>query len=248
MPFFDVKNFSEYTLETEDVYTAAFLYAVILAGVCVGSKTYFPEPKRLAWCVGLVNSVVTMVVGAIYTAVRLNLTDYSSEDFNYRSFFHGVDNVSALVCLWFAMANICDLGFGLVFYRKYLGVLTAYIHHTVFIWMMLTAVTGNGIFVQTEPFSPSFTYMLIEELPTMLLALGTVLPQFRTDIGFGVTFFLLRIVYHISVMASAASVGCTKFIIVLYGLTLLLHINWFYTWVTKYGAKTFKTGQKEKDK
>jgi hypothetical protein len=34
------------------------------------------------------------------------------------------------------------------------------------------------------------------EVPTMILSLGRVFPQYRQDLAFGLSFFVFRIVYH----------------------------------------------------
>lgn len=64
-------------------------------------------------------------------------------------------------------------------------------------------------------------------------------PSCRTDIGFGTSFFLLRIVYHSYFTAYAAYSRMSGTVIVLYLLTLALHLSWFYSWATKYGKKLF---------
>jgi hypothetical protein len=87
--------------------------------------------------------------------------------------FYGNDNLSVMLCIWFALANSIDLLYGVVFYRTYMGAITAYVHHPLFIWLMYFAPTSNGFFVNTaQPFSSAFCIMLIEEIPTFLLALG----------------------------------------------------------------------------
>jgi hypothetical protein len=146
-------------------------------------------------------------------------------------FYVNVDNFAALTTLWFGLACAFDLLFGMIFYSKHLQLLTAYVHHIVFMWISFTSVTGKGGFLTCTPFAPSFVLMLIEELPTFLLALGSVFPAYRTDYGFGVTFFLLRLVYHSYNLAYSIRNGTESVITVLYVLSFLLHVNWFHGWV-----------------
>lgn len=239
---------TSYTLSLAEVYAFAFLFSSILTIISVvGVQCCGKDSKRLSWVISVVNSFVMTVLGAYYLFFKIS----SDPDF-FRMIpenvihFEDRTDFTVLVCLWFALANIFDIGVGLVFYPKQLGLLTAYIHHSAFIWIMWTSTTGNGLFITLKPFSPAFCNMLIEELPTFLLALGSLSAQFRTDLGFGVTFFLLRIVYHLYFLVYAIRIQVQTTEIVLYFLTTLLHVNWFATWVTKYGSKALKGGLSEK--
>ncbi len=162
---------------------------------------------------------------------------------------HRNDNVSACVCTIFAVVNILDLVLGLIFYRSQLTLMTTYIHHSLYTWLMFFLVTGNGLFVSTPtPFSVAFIWCLIEELPTFLLAFGSLFPSLRSDLLFGGTFFFLRLVYHSVLCLVMARMGAYTPILVLYGLTFLMHVVWFQTWYTKYGKKYLFPSQNEKKK
>ena len=116
-------------------------------------------------------------------------------------------------------------------------------------WILITSMTGNGGFARFAPFASGFVYMFIEELPTFLLALGAVFPSFRTDIGFGVTFFWLRLVYHFYMLAYSVYLRTDAIIPFLYVLTLALHVYWYYNWMRKYGLKLlFGAGKAEKSR
>lgn len=231
-------DFHHFNLTAQQIYSAAAIFTGILLVVVVLGLTFFGKnEKKLAWTISVVNSGAMSVVGVIYLWRKLDTFPllFTFADYGVRP-FHGLDNVAVLVTVWFALANIVDLLFGLVYYPKQLGLLTAHIHHSVFIWIMWTSSTGNGLFLTANPFAPAFSLMLIEEIPTFLLALGSIVPALRTDIGFGATFFLLRIVYHIFIFAYALKSGVETVVAVLYTLTLTLHLFWFYGWVTKYSG------------
>ena len=88
----------------------------------------------------------------------------------------------------------------------------------------------------TTGFSP----YLIEELPTLIMALGSIDSRLRSDMAFGLTFFLTRIVWHAMAVGNVlilpanhpmnhmAWFGC---------LTMALHLYWFTKWVAKYALK-----------
>lgn len=237
----DKRHFLEYTLSEGDVRLAVVLFSAIWIVIGTGSAILLSEnKKRMGWIISLINSFVLMVVGIAYLIVKVpTFTDFFAFGDNGRVVFHSLDNVSVLVCIWFALANFFDLVFGLLFYRAYLDPLTAYVHHTVYIWILITGMTGNGGFAQFEPFAAGPVYMFVEEVPTFMLALGSVFPALRTDIGFGVTFLALRLVYHAYMMAYSLYLGVDSVIPIMYALTMMLHVFWYYTWVRKYGLKLF---------
>jgi hypothetical protein len=245
--YIGMENFESYTLSQNDLILASLLFSTILLGFFFTSKHYVPEQKRRAWLISLINSFVMMVLGIIFLAAKIPIFDgmftWGAES---AAIFHEqTSNFTALTCLWFAIANILDLILGLVYYRKQLGLLTAYIHHSVFIWIMLACTTGNGIFTEMRPFSGTFAVCLIEELPTFLLALGSVFPSCRSDYGFGLTFFSFRILYHSYFMSFAFKSWVDPPILILFVCTFSLHFFWFKTWINKYGM--YGPSKKTKD-
>ena len=242
------ENLSEYSLTSHDILKASSLFLGILALTALTATIILKEPRRLSWVISLLNSSVMTIVGIIYLTAMAqtssNLFLYGEQN-SFDVFHAPTTNFTALACLWFALANIFDLIFGFIFYRKYLDVLTAYIHHTLFIWLCLAGSTGNGLFITVRPFSSSFLLCLIEEFPTFLLALGSVIPAFRTNYGFGISFFLLRILYHAYFASYALIAGAELPVLILFLLTSILHINWFQNWLRKYGP--LKQNKIEKD-
>ena len=233
-----MRNFTSYSLTTTDLIQASSAFLGILLCTAIAAKNVTTEEKKLAWIISLLNSFVMMIVGVIYLVAKApefpNLFTYGVAD-NIEVFHSPTTNFTALTCLWFAVANIFDLIFGFFYYRKYLDILTAYIHHSVFIWLCFAGSTGNGILMTVRPFSSSFLLCLIEEFPTFLLALGSVFPTCRTNYGFGISFFLLRIIYHAYFLTYAFYAGAEMPVLVLFLLTSILHINWFQNWLRKYG-------------
>lgn len=113
--------------------------------------------------------------------------------------------------------------------------LTSYIHHPVFLWISYFCITGDGLFVTCRPFAVTFAMMYLEEIPTFLLGLGTVFPSMRSDLAFGVTFFLFRLTYHIAMAAYGFYCGIDTPLFMLFVLTSILHLFWFSSWISKYG-------------
>jgi hypothetical protein len=229
-------DFNRYTLSLEDYRTVClYTFACYLSyfSLCY---LFVKEKKRLAWCISLLNSLSTTLLCVVYCSVK---TYTSTGIFNSNATpftIRGNDNVSAIACAVFGCVNVLDLALGLLFYRSQLGLMTTYVHHTLYTWLMFFLVTGNGLFVTTpSPFSPAFIWCLIEEVPTFLLALGSIFPSLRADLSFGVSFFLLRLVYHSFLFLLMVRLEAYPPVLFLYGLTFAMHLEWFRVWFKKYG-------------
>lgn len=240
-------SFVNFTLSNENLLFCAFMsIANLLVFAMIGLYFFRKDRKRLAWVVSCVNSATMLFHAIIFFIARSSdlvkiLTWQSSES----SFFQARDDFSGYLCVWFAIANIFDVCFGLLFYRDKLDPLTAYVHHAIFVWVCYAALTGDGVFTKVDPFSTAFAFMAIEELPTFLLAFGILFPSFRTDLGFGLTFFLFRLVFHLWILVYAYSVGLSSTLITILALTMTLHLYWFRNWANKYGKKALQSKQKK---
>lgn len=263
-----------YSLTTQSCWCAFYTFAVILVCMCFLTHLFYGVKKqsknkadkksidgdnekkalrKLSWVLSCFNSGLLTALGCIYTYYKLRDTGMVLD---YKT-LHNQDNFSFLVCIWFAMFNATDLIFGGIFYLQQMGFMTACIHHPLFIYIMIACTTGcygiwwsKGGLVATlvPPFAPSFMLMTVEELPTFILALGSVFPSCRSDMGFGITFFLLRIVYHGYVLVRGIHVGVHPFVSSLFAITGVMHIFWFRGWVvSQLWPKDKKPTLKSKD-
>lgn len=221
------------SLSTEQLIIVGGSCSVIFCIVSFISYTIFKDDrKKMGWCISLFNSFVSTCIGSYYLAVNIKRHD---NFFGYgpdpRLIFYSVAPIETIICIWFAVACMTDLIFGIMCYSKYLDPLTGWFHHIVYIWLMYFGCTGDGVFVKAEPFASSFVYMLIEEFPTFLMALGYVVPKMRVNKRFGLSFFILRIVYHSYIVSWAYISGFHFPGMCLYYLTLTLHGYWMMGWV-----------------
>jgi hypothetical protein len=110
----------------------------------------------------------------------------------------------------------------LMFYPKHIDVLTGWVHHTVYMWLMYH--------IHVTHTQGSFTLFLVEELPTFLLALGNVSRELRTNLAFGCSFFATRIAWHAFMLHHfwAARKMMVTPLWPFIALTLLLHLHWLY--------------------
>lgn len=249
MGIFTIDNFLTYTLTANEIILSSTLFFIINIIILIIGKHNFKDEKRLGWAISTVNALLMTIIGIIYLCIKIpHHPDFYFFGPNGSELFHSIDNISALTSLWFSITNFCDLLFGMIFYPSGLQLLTGYIHHSVYIWMMLLSNTQYGIFMSvSKPFSASFLVSTIEEFPTFLLGLGSMFKSCRTDLGFGISFFLIRILYHGYLVVYSYYSGVLTVLTVLYSLTFLLHLHWFTTWVTKYGSKLFNQKKVKKD-
>jgi hypothetical protein len=237
MEFADIiSHFNKYTLKLDDMISFSLFLTSFYIFYFALCRAKFHEKKKLAWCITLLNSAIMIVASVIYYIGRVKVGDryYPFID-DVSSMLYRNDNVSVLICISFGIATLLDLIFGLIFYSEYVQLLSGWFHHTVFIWLMYFMITTDGLFISTHaPFTPIFVMSLIQELPTFILALGSIFPQYRSDLGFGFTFFILRILHHAYFFYFSWRGNAFAPIKGMYILTISMHINWFYGWITKY--------------
>jgi hypothetical protein len=144
-----------------------------------------------------------------------------------------------------------DLLLGILYYREYLYPLTTIVHHIFFI-----CVSIGTIYIKS---SDAFLGTFILEIPTLLLCIGTVWDNLRTDLIFGVLFFICRIVYHIyyiyrTYLVEAMIEGNNGLWWKILCCPLMLHFMWFSQWIKGalkrhvYGESKSKDGISTSDK
>lgn len=131
--------------------------------------------------------------------------------------------VADIVVYYFLSFLLFDLTAGTIFYKEHMGLLTGYIHHTVYVFVCLWST-----YKQSNPF---FCLFFIEELPTFVLNIGICNPKMRSNNLFGTTFFLTRIFLHV-IMWNMFKHDMT--FLIMGAVTFALHSYWFKNWLQKY--------------
>ena len=244
MPDFLKQSCLTYSLDADDYYFYATVFSLIwLCISSLGVYIYHDNKKKMAWFISLCNSFVMVVAGSFYLITIIETQPgFFTLTKPTQALFDRRDNFSVIMSIWFAIANFCDMLFGSIFYPEQLQFLTTWIHHPMFIWVCISSTTGNALLYNCKYFSSALLLCFIEEVPTFLLAMGSVFPEMRTDYGFGLTFFLLRILYHIYIGVYHflnTDVNTPK---CLYLITTLLHILWFKSWI----SSMLRRGKKDK--
>lgn len=113
-----------------------------------------------------------------------------------------------------------DLSLGMIYYRNKIGLLTGWIHHITYIIVLIWAISNQ--------FCSIFIMMCILEVPTFLLALGSMRVRLRRDALFAASFVLTRILFHAYAILSAWNMEL-RFGPVVNALTIFfpVHCYWF---------------------
>lgn len=122
---------------------------------------------------------------------------------------------------------LLDLIVGLHQYREQIKLSTGYIHHAIYLTIYITLIHLRGT-----------QYLLAGaccEMPTFLMALGTVAPAARADLAFGATFFVTRIAWFALLLYIYARPEYNSFLSwPLYAPILVgaisMHVWWFVAW------------------
>lgn len=127
---------------------------------------------------------------------------------------------TVLVTTFFMTFLIMDLVIGVVFYKNKIELLTGWIHHITYLCTLTWAIHNQ--------YSSIFIMMCILELPTFLLAIGSVRSQLRRDYLFATAFLLTRILFHAFAIKSAYELKPFGPIMNALSAFFPIHCFWFY--------------------
>lgn len=176
-----------FDVSIEDAIPPAFLYSFL--ALIVAYHIFAPlcsTVKQRSW-------ILTTISSAAMSLLSLPL------------FFHFVSSRGDLrgikSTLWtestgrfFQAYLIADLSMGVIYYRSKVNLLTGWIHHTIYIFIVEYACRMG--------WSHLFTLCAVMEVPTFVLAISSLNSRFRSDVVFALSFFATRIVLHIFLCAS----------------------------------------------
>ena len=210
---------------------------IVTAASCAFIWLFFSVVERVvhtqkakSWIVMFLSSIILSVFGcrAYYLTESQSLWDYNQ--------VYGEDFISRCVVLFFVSSNVMDLVLGTLYYPSQLDPLTSIVHHIFYVTFMLVLLQQN--------YSRGFLLCFVMEVPTGLLALGSVWQQYRTDIGFGITFFITRLMYNSYLAYRLYCLSPEGLIWRVCLCVLCMHLFWFYKWATVYGSKLCATTMK----
>ncbi|KIK73825.1 hypothetical protein PAXRUDRAFT_177398, partial [Paxillus rubicundulus Ve08.2h10] len=128
------------------------------------------------------------------------------------------------VARFFQAYLIADLTMGVLHYRSKVNLLTGWIHHSIYVFIVDYALQMG--------WSHIFCLCAIMEIPTFILALASVNARLRSDVLFAICFFLTRIVLHavlgVSIIVQRkVVVGGSIYPGVIMACIFVLHAHWF---------------------
>ena len=206
---------------------------VFAISVCVCTAFFLSThklttPRGKSWLISCLSSSILSVHG-----VHRLVDAIINKNFTYEHIFGGEDDLSRIFMMFFMAEMTCDILLGLIYYRKHQDVLSCYVHHIFYVWWVYYLVSHN--------FSRGFNFCFVMEIPTFILALGSVNAKYRNDLLFGVSFFLTRIVFHLFLIYVYGSLWYESIVWKICSLAFVLHIYWFSNWYTSYGVNYAKS-------
>ncbi|KAI8070934.1 hypothetical protein BC940DRAFT_270381 [Gongronella butleri] len=144
-------------------------------------------------------------------------------------------NDISMVCFFQAYLAL-DLYYGWRFYRSRVSWVTGWLHHGFYLVFL--------VWLLAMRLSSFFVVASILEVPTLILATGSIVPQWRSDRLFALTFFCLRLVFHTWMIRFLKHYHHNRS---LWGVALLvlpMHIYWFYGIVAT-NVRNFRSKRKQ---
>jgi hypothetical protein len=159
-----------------------FVLAVFL--LCITFHLLAPlytTTKQLSW-------ILTTVVSATMTLVSIPFVwDYVASGGDVKS-IRTLSPLTYTTSRIFQAYLVSDLMMGAIYYRSQVGLLTGWIHHIVYMFIVQIAIK--------RAWTQIFCLCALMELPTFLLAISSLYPRLRSNVAFAVSFFVTRILLH----------------------------------------------------
>ena len=205
---------------------ATAVIALVYLSVFTAGMLVLPTDARRkrSWLLTTVSSTGTSVAG-IYFGYRI-LRDGLHEVLEEDPFTHD-HGASVLTVIFFAVYLVLDLIVGATFYREQMTVLSGWLHHTTYL--------GIVCWLHTENLHAAFAAFLLSEIPTALMSYGQLDKTWRTDLYFGLTYLVTRLIYHGYLFYLFLERWTPGWAII--GLSFLMHIHWFREWVVSQRRK-----------
>lgn len=172
--------------------------------------------KSKSWIVTLISSSILSCFG-LFHVVKTEYYSLWELDQIYTE-----NIVSRNLMLFFLSANLMDLLIGWHYYRELLDPFSCYFHHTFYMCFILTLLAHH--------YATGFLLCFLLEIPTAVLAVGTVYKECRSDLLFGVTFLLTRVMYNTYLAYNLYVLSPDGAVWKVCVAVLCLHLFWFSKW------------------
>ena len=174
------------------------------------------KQKQFSWLTTMTSSVVMT-----FSSLPFLFEYFKSKDLRE---FAMLDSPAGNVVIAFFMSYlIVDLVLGSIHYPTQMGLVTGWIHHTLYLILLPILVSSK--------LSGAFMICAFLEFPTIFLALGNLNEKYKTEYLFGISFFATRIVFHIYYGYRIHITTPDLLLPIL--ITIPLHLQWFYSWCSR---------------
>lgn len=183
------------------------------------------------------NSRILSFTNAIFTSI-IGLYRYKDYYYNskclLREYSCNGNLIDKFAAVFFIVYLCLDLIFGTLFYRKAMGLITGYIHHTLFILIVIWTYIYDLLKCS------SLIYIL--EIPTIFLSAKFIFKEYKRTLNlfFFVFFTLTRVILQ-SILTLQLIYDyifyndrTKKYFIPIMFSMLILHIHWFKQFINKY--------------
>lgn len=195
-----------------------------------------PHGRARAWLLSLVVSLAVSILGVPYVieVVQVTWRAYAASGLGEAQvalygYLCTETSGSRQVALAFLGFMLVDLGVGFVDYRRHIDPLSGWAHHAVYVALVAYACRRRmtHLFVALSPL----------EIPTAMLALGSVAPHLRVDLPMGIAFAATRLgwlafIGHVLPLFDGVSP-----LSVLVAPVFALHTYWFRGWLRSYAKR-----------
>lgn len=202
----------------EDVVPPAFLYSFLaLIAAYHVFASLCSTVKQQSWLLTTISSA----------AMSLSSLPLFFHYISSRGDLRGIMSTSWTdsISRFFQAYLVADLLMGVIYYRSKVNLLTGWIHHTIYI-LIVEYTCRMG-------WSHLFSLCAVMEVPTFVLAVGSLNSRFRSDVLFALSFFTTRIILHLflcaSMVVSRHDVTNDSYVPgVIVACIFPLHAFWFY--------------------
>lgn len=188
--------------------------------------------KGRAWLFTLFTSILYSL-SSLRSIMRLHTSINDGGD-TLRYYYANETVVDRFLIIFLISYLTLDCIVGPFEYKEHLQVGSTWIHHSIFISYSLYILNTNisSVYITLSPV----------EIPTLVLALGSIIPVLRSDELFGLSFFLFRILYIIPLSLHIYSIENNRRVLMCSGFILssMMNVYWFYCWCISYRKKCLK--------
>lgn len=220
----------KYNLEMSDYVTFILCCGYFVLGYFLFEKSA-STIKSKSWIISMLTSPILSIFGLYYATMATYKSLWTIE------YIYSENVITRAIIIFFTASNVMDLAVGVFYYPKHLDILMSYFHHLFYTAFMAVILFSN--------YSRGFVICFCMELPTFILALGTVYDSLRNDKLFGISFFFTRILFNAYQAYMLRQLHPDGMIWKTCVVVLCFHLYWFETWWRKYGVTSVASSCKK---